>query len=268
MSARSGSAFISSSVTGRARGRRARMSTQSQRSSSVVLSGWARALTSTRPTDGPFGLRMIEEAAVARGHLAHRSCGPGSCGRRSILACVALGALIVPGPGRGFGLEEPVAHHSSFSGSGEQGPERRVDVGPRRPRTACDKCRDRHVDARVCGDAGHGAGGLHALHRPGVLPAVAWRPRHGRSGSCGLVRGAGEREIAEAREPHERGRIGAPVRGARRCISAKPRVIRRGAGGGAIEPLPMVAPAAMAMTFLSAPPSSAAGWNNPWCDRA
>ena len=102
------------------------------------------------------------------------------------------------------------------------------------------------------------AAAVKTPRRPSALASVgqplAW-PSAARGRCCGIAGAAGERQIAEAGQAHQRLRPGAHRR-RQPDISARPRVIRA-ARALSPRPRPATMPQAMASTFLTAPPSSA-----------
>ncbi len=231
MSARRGSSLHICSVTGVLTGRTALISTQSQRSSSVVLSGWLSAMTSTMPTTAFSRLRVIKEAQVACFHRPHVVARLVVAHAVPFLSGVALGDLIVPGPCRGFGFEKPVGHGAApfvavipRSGAGSSGLAMAcvTVIGP--SSTA--------ATVVVIGISTLSVAAIRAMARAVAMPSVvavgsacALRAkRAGHRRSCGIFPRC--RSATRSPKPDSPPSVSAcaPCASAKRVISAEPRV--------------------------------------------
>ncbi len=63
---------------------------------------------------GLFCLAVIEEAAIPNRHVAHEIAGLIVAHAVPFLARVALGQLVLPAPGGGFGFKQPILHQITF----------------------------------------------------------------------------------------------------------------------------------------------------------
>src|SRR6056297_309060 len=203
--------------------------------------------------DGLFGLRVVEEPQVAHLHLAHEIPRLVIADPIPFLARIAPGHLLVPGPGGGFGFEQPVMHRGH---SGLRGRARRVS-------SAAAKSSLPSASAATMSVIGVSSVGSAAMRRAvctpsTVIPGSTSAPVASATPYRKLRDFSDAQVSTRSPSPDSPVRVSAcaPRAEATRRISAKPRAMIA-ARAESPSPAPMAAPAAIATTFFSAPPSSA-----------
>ena len=251
------SPLIVSRLTGAGNGATARMSTQIHRGSSAVEFGMRLGDHLDDADHRLHRARVVEEAEVAFLHCFHVVAGLEVAHAVPLLPGVALRDLMVPAPGLGLRLEEPVLHRPPPIPRAAAAP-----AAPPSPPSTVSAPSSTSATAAAIGSStpvrAPSWQAARAVATPSTVPPGRAAPAPSARPSA-KFRDCAELQVSDrSPSPDSPASVSAraPIATASRVISAKPRVISAARAEWPSR-APSAMPQAMATTFFSAPPSCA-----------